>query len=429
MGCQSRLDPKRWTIHPGTILWAAAAVACLTGCRTGSSWGGPSWSMFGSGTKNDTLASAPPFEGDVAKPSTTAKPYPTTSSPEGYALEHAAGQPAAPSLPAEAASPTAVVYGSTPPAGATTAASPAAVPPNADGGPGYGAATAAGLPSPISSIVPQVGPYAATTPSPAAAEPPVGAGEPYAAAAPPTGPGAGIPPARVADARTATSWSAERSTGQTAGSTAARYEAGSRFSSSAGTDAVGAAGWSTPGGQSLPESPPASVPQAAAETGLQPAAPASRYSQARGPQAEGVQPGYSQPGSPQAGYPQTNDPQAGYPEAGFPPVGANTTGVFGGASPTPPAAFSVPPGNEPVAMPQTAPGQVPGAGQALPLPPQTGSGPAVPGPAGTVVPGQPPVRRADPVYRPGGTSSYQRADDAAAGVLPASFNGVPAQLP
>jgi hypothetical protein len=48
--------------------------------------------MFGGSTKtSEKLAAAPPFEGDVAKPSASAKPYPTTSNPEGYVLESTRG--------------------------------------------------------------------------------------------------------------------------------------------------------------------------------------------------------------------------------------------------------------------------------------------------------------------------------------------------
>jgi hypothetical protein len=48
----------------------------------------PSWWSFGGSAAADPaeLASAPAFEGDVKKPSDSAKPYPTTTTPNGYVL-------------------------------------------------------------------------------------------------------------------------------------------------------------------------------------------------------------------------------------------------------------------------------------------------------------------------------------------------------
>ncbi|HBB74621.1 MAG TPA: hypothetical protein DC048_09250, partial [Planctomycetaceae bacterium] len=129
MGSLRGLRPEMTGIALGSILPGSRArvsivpvtalvVICLAGCRSGSSMTAPSWSMFGGSTKNsEKLASAPPFEGDVAKPSATAKPYPTTSTPEGYVLEstRAAGADAVastapPTTPADIAP---VVYGTT----------------------------------------------------------------------------------------------------------------------------------------------------------------------------------------------------------------------------------------------------------------------------------------------------------------------------
>ena len=72
---------------------AAMAVACgviaSTGCRSGAtamstpSW----WSLGGSKTSDaEKLAAAPPFEGSIKKPSESAAPYPTTTTPNGYAV-------------------------------------------------------------------------------------------------------------------------------------------------------------------------------------------------------------------------------------------------------------------------------------------------------------------------------------------------------
>jgi hypothetical protein len=62
------------------VLLAVAAV----GCKSGSSWTAkPSWWTFGgSGEDPAKLAAAPPATTDATKPSATAKPYPTTTTPQ-----------------------------------------------------------------------------------------------------------------------------------------------------------------------------------------------------------------------------------------------------------------------------------------------------------------------------------------------------------
>ncbi|MFM8536795.1 MAG: hypothetical protein ACKOES_01800 [Planctomycetaceae bacterium] len=230
MGSLRGLRPEMTGIALGSILPVSRArvsivpvavlvVVCLAGCRSGSSMKAPSWSMFGGSTKtSEKLAAAPPFEGDVAKPSASAKPYPTTSNPEGYVLESTRGagadavdSAAPPTTPADVAP---VVYGTTPPPSAAAPDAYArATPPVAGPPPG------AGTDPPMSSIVPQVGPYAASTP----AEPAAPAGferpTPDAVAAPPAAYASGAPtqldappspPARMADARASSTYTADR---------------------------------------------------------------------------------------------------------------------------------------------------------------------------------------------------------------------------
>ncbi len=164
-GCR---DGERRVV--GLLLAAMLAVGPL-GCKSGSSMGGSWWTLGMGGPDAATLAEAPPFEGDLTKPSATATPYPTTSTPEGYALAETGaetGQPKAgqPAPTAVAATPPApVTYGSTPPA-------PAGSPPAVNGKlPADRGAVAAMTPA--TGAAPQVGPYQTVpTPPPAAASSP-----------------------------------------------------------------------------------------------------------------------------------------------------------------------------------------------------------------------------------------------------------------
>ena len=145
--------PRRGRGTATTALFAAAMMGCViptVGCKTGTSFTKPSWWTFGGTPKADAdaLALAPPYSGDVKKPSESAKQYPTTSTPSGYVITGSAGPADTIAQQFQAAQPQApVVYGSTPPP------PPAAV---------AGAASAAIPQQPApSSITPQVGPYAA----------------------------------------------------------------------------------------------------------------------------------------------------------------------------------------------------------------------------------------------------------------------------
>jgi hypothetical protein len=142
-----------------TALLAAAILASVVpavGCKTGTSFAKPSWWTLGGTPKpeGDTLASAPPYGGAIAKPSESAKPYPTTTTPGGYVISGSAGPSATVAQQFEAPqAQNPVVYGTTPPPQSTPIAP--------------GAATAAASPiagsqqSVPPSIAPQVGPYAA----------------------------------------------------------------------------------------------------------------------------------------------------------------------------------------------------------------------------------------------------------------------------
>lgn len=292
----------RWT-----VVAILAVSAATSGCKMGTAGTRPSWWTFGGTPKDDAdkLAAAPSFSGDVTKPSATAKPYPTTGTPNGYVIDGAT-KPGAAAVAATA--PTAVTYGVAPPTAKPDPVEMATAPTRSD--------AAAGTIPPLTSVAPQVGPYASLPADPAAAagvaEPPplqAIAGGAASAAAPTVGASSSLtPPAapqRMADARGSAAWP-----GQQAGvSAGGRYDAGSssRFGGGAAID------------QPLPPPAAASVLPAALEP-----------------------------------LPAAAAPAAAAPGGGFPPPPAAAPPV--GPPPTPPAA---------------------------------------------------PLRRPDPAYRPGGTSSYR----------------------
>lgn len=219
---------------------AALLVLLAAGCKSGSSWNAkPSWWSLG-GDDPAKLASAPPAAGDVAKPSATAKPYPTTSTPEGYVLENAQRGGASPAVAATTApaspptAPAAVTYGSKP----TEPTGLASAPPAA-------AATSA-QPSGPSSISPQVGLYGAPPAAPPAADQPLPTAAAAFATTPPTDPAmASAPPsapidsrfgtagARVADARGSDAWAQPPAAAPAAPESRYAASGGSRFTSAA----------------------------------------------------------------------------------------------------------------------------------------------------------------------------------------------------
>lgn len=248
--------------------WIAVAVLglALVGCKTGAVGGKPSWWAFGGGAPSEKLAAAPAF-GPPEKPSASAKPYPTTSTPNAYALA-GSGSASVGTLAAERGSqpiPAAVTYGSKP----STAAAPAVA----------AVAEPARREPPLSSIAPQVGPYPSLPGG--AAEPPrpetTGARYPFAAAGDPARPTAedplrslsaqpsSAPVARMADARATTSWPPSSAVPPNVPQAAAGPDpvsnAGSRYSASTGSRFSG-------GPPELPA--PGTAEPAPAAMGLQP---------------------------------------------------------------------------------------------------------------------------------------------------------------
>jgi len=310
------------------VLLAVAAV----GCKSGSSWTAkPSWWTFGgSGEDPAKLAAAPPAMTDTTKPSATAKPYPTTTTPEGYVLENAqregqtqmaSSASQAPTTPA--AEPAAITYGSKPAAVAATPAPPPQM-----------AAASAGSGGTLSGIAPQIGPYGAP-PGSAPLEQTLPSSVPGSSVATTPAEAAGV---RVADARGAESWAA-------APAAASPMPGDSRYSTSPGSRFSGA---------------PAS-PMTASTSSAPVTAPAAVTASA----------------------------------AAFPAI-----------TPAVPPAVAPPGSADPLAAPAVGPTAAPSS-----LAPPT------------------PTRRADPGYRPGGTSSYRPSrtilagDDGAepAAIQPVSF--------
>ncbi|MFN7811068.1 MAG: hypothetical protein ACK5SI_00190, partial [Planctomycetia bacterium] len=81
------------SVEPLALLLVALLATLVTsGCKTGTASSKPSWWAFGNADPAK-LASAP-AAGGIETPSTTAKPYPVTSTPQPYSLT-AATQPAA----------------------------------------------------------------------------------------------------------------------------------------------------------------------------------------------------------------------------------------------------------------------------------------------------------------------------------------------
>jgi hypothetical protein len=271
-----------------------AAIACLLtpaiGCKSGSWVSKPSWMTFGQKAEDaGRLSSAPAFAGDPQKPSATAKPYPTTSTPEGYTLP----DPTAQASTAPGAAPAAVTYGVTPPPEATAVAtSSLASRSSSPVAPQVGpyASSAAALPPEVSaSAASAAPPSSAWTGATAAAPPPAAApaiapvAAPVAAAAPAAWPGtpspasSAEPPQRFADARAASpAWTP---------ATADPPSADGRYGSS-GTSRFATGGPAAASASVLPMAEPATPPFAvqpaatAPPATLQPASPATPASSA-----------------------------------------------------------------------------------------------------------------------------------------------------
>jgi hypothetical protein len=303
------------------IAVAAMAVACgviaSTGCRSGAtamstpSW----WSLGGSKTSDaEKLAAAPPFEGSIKKPSESAAPYPTTTTPNGYAVaDTAAGQPNQPVAPPALAAtePAAITYGS-PPAPAAMAAA--------------AASTAVTAPPPqqaAPSIAPQVGPYAPLAGGPPAPSMAAVPATPFSAAA--------APPAATSGA----------------------------FPATAGYEPMPAAGYEpSPAGRTVDSSRFAASPAAspapqslASPQGVDPLSAASRYASIPGSRFGGASFGSSPPPLEPA---MSAMPSAAALPAAAPPLSA--------APPPLPAAPVLPGAPPPPAAPVTPPPRRPDPG-------------------------------------------------------------------
>lgn len=319
----------------GRLCLLACLVVSAVGCRTGSWTTKPSWMTFGQKTTDpDRLSSAPAFAGDVPKPSATAKPYPTTSTPEAYSLPDAGAQAAT----APGGVPAAVTYGSTPPPAELAKAAP---PPQA-------ATTAP--------IAAQVGPYAASA-------------------------GALPPETTAAASNPASGWTS-----------AAPAAAGPPLvptDPSPATVSTAPPPWAT---ASAAMEPPASPAAPASVSPPASPAPPQRFADARA--------------SSPAWTPAPLDPSA-------------TAGRYAGSGTS---RFST--GEMTTAAASMLPAPPP-APATLPAPP-TELQPTVPPMSPPAAAPAAPVRRPDPGYRPGGTSSYQPARSSLAGepasaVQPAGF--------
>ena len=179
---------------------AAGLVLVASGCKSGASFSKPSsWWASGGSSDPAKLASAPPFEetssgeGGVAKPSTMASPYPTTTTPQGYVMNEATAAPAASPAMAQAAANQLPNYPSTDDAAPITYGQPAPAPMTyPDTAEMAGAGVAGGA---VAAVAAQTGPYATL---PTATQPP--------AAMTPAAPDAVVTPTWVADSRVGSSF-------------------------------------------------------------------------------------------------------------------------------------------------------------------------------------------------------------------------------
>ena len=369
--------PRRGRDVATTALFAAALMGCVVpavGCKTGTSFTKPSWWTIGGTPKADAdaLASAPPYGGDIKKPSESAKQYPTTSTPSGYVITGTASPSDAVAQQFQAAQQQApVVYGTTPPPSLPAAAAVAATPSSA----------IPQQPTPTS-IAPQVGPYAAlagdSIPPPGQPLPPL---SPSTTPDTPSTPGAGMAGAGMASMPGMTATPAE---------TALPNTGYSNFSAPTASP-IAAASPAPRMADARAADPAAAIPAAALPV-EQPAYGGSRYPTSTG----------SRFGSAEAA--------SFSPAAGFPPASSAAPTEAGFPSPATAAPFGAPATVSPSAAP---------ASSAAP---------------GLLQPSAQPVRRPDPGYRPGGTSSYRTsrtilADDSApAAVRTASYEEPPGTI-
>jgi hypothetical protein len=300
-----RFWQRRQVFHGQLALVVLALFLVATsGCKS-SSWASrPTW--LGGTPSASSLASAPSFDKGVAKPSETAKPYPTTSTPESYALNKA---PRAEPTATAAAAP-AITYGATPPpAAAAMAASPSSAP---------GIAPQVGPYSPLTQAPSQVDPAAAVTSGFASAPAFGGASPPPASPTPPAG-------ERFADARGGGFGATPpaQPVPPAAPSADSRYgtATASRFSNGV-QPAQPAAPQPTPQPQALAPPPPA-VP-AAQPTAPMAAPPAVPPTQPSSPVAPAIAPVTPPPPAADGSLPGAIPPPAKRPDPGYRPGGTSS---------------------------------------------------------------------------------------------------------
>ncbi len=354
---------------PARLALPLAAVLLLlplAGCRGGMrSFSAPKWPSLGDAKSKTVdapaLAAAPSTSGPIQKPSAAATPYPTSSTPAGYVVNDPAS--------ASGVSPSVIQTAATDPQAVTYGETPPLPPPEASVPPNI-AATAA--PAEAPAINPQVGPYATLPAPPPASESPITPGLPGAVAA---NPPAVAPIASPADP----------AGGAFAPAAAAAPAAAGTFPATAGYEPSARMAVAPPAAEQTPPM----IPVAPAEPG------------------GGVQARYASQGSRFGG--PSADPAVLAPAAMAPIA----TAPYADA----PAPVAVAPA-APVAAP--LPGLEPAAG----TPPPAPIAPA------TLPPGtpdgltSPPVRRPDPVFRPGGTSSYRPAEQIFADDAPVAPSNV-----
>ncbi len=387
--------------------WAAVvllSVPCGAGCRLGGGSGMASWlpSRGSSLGEGEELASAPPFEGEIVKPSAQATPYPTTSTPQGYVVPEA-----------NEATPPALVSTSQPPADAAVATR---TPPITYGMKPTEVAAISGATGAAEAIAPgavnvpaadtiaaQEGPYAALGGSGAAATatPPAdtvvagfsAAGGTSAGAYPPEQAVGIAPPASetVSMPAAPAGYGSQPTTPTAAPSALATSPAAAAGSSFAAADPAPPTGGSAFGAMAAPQAAPptasafgqqAAVPQGSAADS---SVAGSRYAAATASRFGGPLPPPAAPAEPAAQF------------------SALSAAEMSAAEAAPQAAFG---GRAAEANGSTfdAPGGVGDGGLATPDAFGVTTPPQQPEDGGR------PKRRPDPMYRPAGTSSYRSSE-------------------
>jgi hypothetical protein len=395
------------TIRRGAIclILLTALLPTGVGCRSGGMSGMKAWWPGQASEMEDAadgLASAPAFEGGIAKPSSKATPYPTTSTPESYVVSEADGSPQfAQSQPSTTATSPPVTYGMQPPELAT-AGSPAAT------------ETPVSPPPSMEAIGEQVGPYqplaSADNPANPSPAPASGAAAGGFAAAGSIAPGA-FPPEQPLGAAPPAGAAAEvRGTGSPG-------DPAGLAASSPPAAAASSAFASTPSGSAF-SSPPLSASTAPSQGSsfggaVEPVGTGSSFAPPAGSFAGTEVPQGATADSPVAGSRFASAAGSGFPSEAVTPQAAETgsQGYGSSAAPwqPPQAALEASPAS--FGSPAAVAAAASRFGQPTPEEPDAappGSAGGVP-PTGNGPPATRPGRRPDPMYRPAGTSSYRPA--------------------